>query len=71
MEVVAEWPGVANELTVAAGEAVAEEQELLVLESVKMLTPVLAPVAGTVSELAFEVEQNVDEGQLLLRIEPA
>jgi biotin carboxyl carrier protein len=69
VDVVAEWPGVVNELKVVVGATVAVDDELLVLESMKMLTPVVAPVAGTVAEVAVEAEQYVEEGALLVRIE--
>lgn len=68
MEVKAEWPGVIAEIHVSVGDRVSPEDELLVLESMKMLTPVLAPSAGAVREIAVEQGQFVDEGALLLRL---
>jgi biotin carboxyl carrier protein len=69
MDVVAEWPGVVTELKVSVGATVAADDELLVLESMKMLTPVVAPAAGVVAEIAVEAEQYVEEGALLLRLD--
>jgi len=71
VDVLAEWPGVVAELKVEVGSTVAADDELLVLESMKMLTPVVAPVAGVVAELAVEAEQYVEEGALLVRIDTA
>ncbi len=71
VDVAAEWPGKIAELHVSVGEAVQEEQELLTLESMKMLTPIPSPLAGTVAEILVEVDQYVDEGAVMLRITPA
>ena len=68
MDVVAPWPGVVSEIKVAVGDAVLEEQEVLVLESMKVLTPVLSPRAGTVEAIAVEPGVYVEEKQLLLRL---
>jgi biotin carboxyl carrier protein len=68
LEVQAEWPGRVAEIHVAAGDRVTADQELITLESMKMLTPVPAPAAGEVTEVAVEVDQFVDEGAVLLRI---
>ena len=66
---VAEWPGVVTEIMVAVGASVAADDELLILESMKMLTPVVAPVAGVVAAIAVAAEQFVETGTLLVRIE--
>lgn len=71
VDVNASWPGKIAELAVAAGDQVAAEQELLTLESMKMLTPVPSPLAGTVDSILVAVDDYVDEGQTLLRIAPA
>ncbi len=66
--VSAEWPGTVAELHVGVGDTVEAEQEVITLESMKMLTPVLSPVAGTVAEILVEEGQFVDEGQAMLNI---
>lgn len=68
VDVKAEWPGRVAEFAVSVGDAVEEEQELLTIESMKMLTPVASPVAGTVAEISVEVDAFVDEGAVLMRI---
>jgi biotin carboxyl carrier protein len=68
LEVKAEWPGRVAEFHVAAGDAVQPEQELLTIESMKMLTPVPSPSAGTVAEIAVEIDDFVDEGALLVKL---
>lgn len=68
MDVLAPWPGIVNEVQVVTGDAVAAEQELVVLESMKMLTPILAPAGGTVTEVAVAAGDVVEGRQLLLRL---
>ena len=51
--------------TVAAGDAV------LTLEAMKMEHAIPAPRAGTLSEVAVKVGDQVTPGQVLARIEPA
>ena len=51
------------------GDAVTEEQTLLVLESMKMEIPVTAPRAGTVLQLLVNEGDSVAEGQDVVVIE--
>ncbi len=51
------------------GDAVAEEESVLILESMKMEIPVSAPQAGTVREILVHEEQTVSEGAVVARIE--
>ena len=53
------------------GEAVAAEEDLLLLESMKMEIPVAAPRAGTVQEVLFAEGEAVAEGDVLLVIRTA
>jgi acetyl/propionyl-CoA carboxylase alpha subunit len=55
---------------VEIGVAVAAGQRLLVLEAMKMEQPVLADVAGTVTEI-ISAGRQVAAGDVLARIEPA
>ncbi len=45
------------------GTAVGEEEPILVIESMKMEIPVLAPCAGTVASLLVKEGDDVSEGQ--------
>ena len=51
------------------GDRLAEEATILVLESMKMEIPVLAPEAGRLVELLVAEKDVVAEGQLLAVIE--
>jgi biotin carboxyl carrier protein len=68
IELRAEWPGRVAEIHVGVGDRVEQDQEVLTLESMKMLTPVTAPAAGSVAEIHVEIDQFVDEGAVLVRI---
>lgn len=49
----------------SVGDSVAEEDTLLVLESMKMEIPVEAPHAGSVSEIRVAAGDSVEEGDVL------
>ena len=51
------------------GATVAEGDELVILESMKMEIPVTAPVAGTVAEIRVQPEDVVQEGDVVAVIE--
>jgi acetyl-CoA carboxylase biotin carboxyl carrier protein len=46
-----------------SGTALAEDDAIIILESMKMEIPVMAPHAGTVVEILVEEGQQVEEGQ--------
>lgn len=68
MEVEAPWPGTVQEIMIAVGDTVEEEQELLTLESMKMMTPVPSPGSGSVTAIHVEVGDYVEEGAPLLTL---
>ena len=60
--------GLVFKIRVAVGDVVAVNQELVVLEAMKMETPVSAPVAGTVTAIHIKEQDSVSEGQVLVTI---
>ena len=56
-------------IVVKPGDLVAEDEPLLILESMKMEIPVSAPEAGTVREILTEEGATVTEGSVLVRLE--
>lgn len=56
-------------IEVQVGEQVTEEDVLMILESMKMEIPVLAPVAGTVKEILVAVDDKIAEGQAVVLLE--
>jgi biotin carboxyl carrier protein len=65
-EVKAELVGSVWKITTQVGAKVAEEEELMILESMKMEIPVVAPRAGTVKEIRVKETDVVKEGQVLV-----
>ena len=55
-------------IAVDVGDTVTEGQTLLVLESMKMEMPVLAPADGVVSAVAVATGDVVQEGDLLAEL---
>ncbi|MCE3551396.1 acetyl-CoA carboxylase biotin carboxyl carrier protein subunit [Pseudonocardia sp. RS11V-5] len=53
---------------VAAGDAVEQDQEIIVLECMKMEIPVLAPVSGTIERVDIAPHDSVKERQILATI---
>jgi len=51
------------------GAAVGEEEALIIIESMKMEIPVLAPIAGKVLKILVQETQDVSEGQDVAIIE--
>jgi acetyl/propionyl-CoA carboxylase alpha subunit len=67
--VTAPMPGTVIRVLVAAGDRVEARQQLLVLEAMKMETPVVAPYDGTVSSVHVEEGAAVAGGALLVELE--
>jgi acetyl-CoA carboxylase biotin carboxyl carrier protein len=63
--VESEVTGTVWKVLVEVGSQVAEEEPLMILESMKMEIPVEAPCAGKVSELLVNPEDQVEEGQVV------
>lgn len=57
-------------ISVAPGDAVAEGQPLLVIESMKLETTITAPRDGIVAEVPFATGASFGGKEVLLRLEP-
>ena len=68
-EVLAQMPGTIIEILVAVGDSVEEDQEVMILESMKMENPVYPPSDGTVREIKVAVGDKVATDQVLMVIE--
>jgi biotin carboxyl carrier protein len=62
-------PGTILRINVSAGQAVKPGDVVCILEAMKMKNPIRATGAGTVTEIAVAVGQNVTHNQVLIRIE--
>jgi acetyl-CoA carboxylase biotin carboxyl carrier protein len=71
MEIRAELTATVWKVVVEQGAIVAEGDELVILESMKMEIPVVATVAGTVAEIRVGEEDRISEGDVVAVIEPA
>ena len=60
--------GTVLEYLVKAGDSIAEGQEVVMMESMKMEIPVVAEASGTASKLLFEKGAAVQEGQALIEL---
>ena len=68
-EIKAELVGNVWKIVAAPGDSVEEDDVLLILESMKMEIPVVAPHAGTVKEIRVKEAEVVKEGQVLAVVE--
>jgi acetyl-CoA carboxylase biotin carboxyl carrier protein len=69
VQVAAHITGTVWKIEVKVGDAVANEQTLVILESMKMEMPVESPNAGRVSRIAVSEGQAVEEGDLLVELD--
>ena len=67
--VVSNMAGVVLEYLVKPGEEIAVDQDVVVLESMKMQIPVQSTVSGTVKTLKVNEGDFVDDGDVLLEVE--
>lgn len=71
IDIPAPMAGSIKEFLVAVGDSITVDQELLIIESMKMEIPLESPAAGRLVEILVEPHTKIDEGQLLLRLETA
>lgn len=69
VEVVAHMPGTIAEILVNVGDKVQVDDELIILEAMKMENPICAAAAGTVKEIKVKEKDKVDTNQLLIVLE--
>jgi len=69
IEVTANLPGNVYKIAVSKGDQVDENDTLVVLEAMKMETPLASPSPGKVSSIDVKLGDVVEAGQLILTIE--
>jgi acetyl-CoA carboxylase biotin carboxyl carrier protein len=69
IDVKSEITGKVWKIEAAVGQAVSEEEPIIILESMKMEIPVLAPGAGKVKEILVAEGDSVTEGQKVAILE--
>ncbi|HTP61063.1 MAG TPA: biotin/lipoyl-binding carrier protein [Burkholderiales bacterium] len=65
MKIVADVAGKVWKIEAQPGAQLAAEDTILILESMKMEIPVVAPAAGTLKELQVKEGDAVAEGQIV------
>lgn len=67
-EVKCPLAGSVFKLKVKVGDTVAANQEVAIIEALKMENPVVAPCAGTVTSVSVKETDTVSDGQVLMTI---
>lgn len=68
IDVNSEMTGTVWKILVEIGQKVAEEEPVILIEAMKMEIPVLAPEAGTVTEILVAEGDMVEDGGLVMRL---
>lgn len=69
-DVQAELTASVFKIDVAAGGQVADGDILMILESMKMEIPVVSTAAGIIAEILVSEGEIVEEGMVLVRLDP-
>jgi acetyl-CoA carboxylase biotin carboxyl carrier protein len=69
IEIKSEIAGKVWLIEAEVGQAVEEEDAVIILESMKIEIPVVAPVSGKITEILVEKDEAVAEGQTVARME--
>jgi biotin carboxyl carrier protein len=69
LEVRAPMPGSIVDILVKVGDKVKEEDELIILEAMKMENPIFAPADGVVKEIKVKIKDVVEVDHVLLIME--
>lgn len=69
IDVTAEITGNLWKLEKAVGDQVKAQDELFIMESMKMEIPALSPVDGKVMKILVQEGDNVAEGDIVMQIE--
>ena len=69
VEISAPMPGSIVEILVKVGDEVKENDEVIILEAMKMENPIFAPSDGTVKEIKVQEKDSVEADQILMVLE--
>jgi len=69
MEIIAPMPGKIASITTSVGSQVKEEDEVIIMDAMKMEIPVYPPGNGTIIEIKVKAGDSVNEGQVLAILE--
>ncbi|MFZ4439870.1 MAG: biotin/lipoyl-containing protein [Syntrophales bacterium] len=66
VDVKAPMPGKILEVLVKVGDQVKEDDELVMLEAMKMENPIYAPADGVVKEIKVKANDSVETEQIMI-----
>jgi acetyl-CoA carboxylase biotin carboxyl carrier protein len=69
IEIIAPMPGKIASIPVDVGSQVQEEEEVIIMDAMKMEIPVYASAAGKVKEIKVKVGDSVNADQILMILE--
>ena len=69
VEVKSEITGKVWKIETKPGDKLSEDDPILILESMKMEIPIMAPVDGTLIEILVAEEEAIEEGQTVALID--
>jgi len=69
IEIQAEMDATVWQMLVVAGQSVAVDDEVIILESMKMEIPVIAPSNGTIASIQVSEGDAVKRGQTLITLQ--
>ena len=69
VDIVAHMPGTISMIMVNVGDKVQADDELMILEAMKMENPICAKAAGVVKEIKVKEKDKVATNQILLVLE--
>lgn len=69
LNITAPMPGLVIKINCAAGDDVARNQSLLVMEAMKMENEIKSPVEGKIKSISVSEGQGIEKGQVLVEFE--
>jgi len=69
IDVVAPMPGTVTKVLVEVGDVVKEDDELVIIEAMKMENPIVAVADGTVMAIMVKEKDKVQANQVLVLLE--
>lgn len=69
MQVKSEIAGSVWKITASEGDTLSADDIIVILESMKMEIPIVAPKSGTLAKLHVAEGDMIDEGQLIATVE--
>ena len=68
ISITSPMPGLVFKIVVSVGQKVTKDEQLIILEAMKMESPIYAPNAATVSAILVKEGDAVSEGQVLIQL---